>query len=295
MRRTLGQYGVTARALKGTCLAALLVVLLLDIGCAPDRRGGVGPVVEAAPLAAKLEAQDRHVLLLDARSAEAYATGHVAGAIHVDLDAWRVDSLSAVRGLDHATQWRQRIGALGIDGRTPVIVYDDGRMTEAARVWFILQHFGVADVSVVDGGYPALTSLTGTPRVAIAQTPTLPRPTTFTPHEAKNASIGLATRADVRAALDHGDAQILDVRTAAEYKGADKRKNPRGGHLPTAINLPHKQLLGADGHLKSPEEIGALLQAAGVRKASRSSRTATVAGALRWPRWPRSALATARS
>ena len=34
------------------------------------------------------------------------------------------------------------------------VVMDDGRMTEAARVWFILQYFGLPAV-VLNGGAPA--------------------------------------------------------------------------------------------------------------------------------------------
>ncbi|MHB2205726.1 rhodanese-like domain-containing protein [Methylobacterium sp. CM6257] len=49
--------------------------------------------------------------------------------------------------------WRTLIGNPGADGRQPVAVYDDGRMTEAARAWFILQHSGVSAV-VLDGGCP---------------------------------------------------------------------------------------------------------------------------------------------
>ncbi|MDP1645116.1 MAG: hypothetical protein Q8L71_06385 [Thiobacillus sp.] len=37
------------------------------------------------------------------------------------------------------------------------VVYDDGRMTEAARVWFILQYFG-ARTAILNGGWPAITS-----------------------------------------------------------------------------------------------------------------------------------------
>ena len=53
-----------------------------------------------------------------------------------------------------------------------VLVLDDGRMTRAARVWFVLQHFGVARAAVLNGGFPALpagsTAVKGEP-----ETPTL--------------------------------------------------------------------------------------------------------------------------
>jgi hypothetical protein len=47
-----------------------------------------------------------------------------------------------------------------VDGSVPAIVYDDGRMTEAARVWFILQYFG-ATALILNGGWPAIQNREG--------------------------------------------------------------------------------------------------------------------------------------
>jgi len=69
----------------------------------------------------------------------------------------------------------------------------------------------------------------------------------------------------VREAIERHDAQILDTRTVGEYAGEDLRKNSRGGHMPTAINLPHKQLLDEQGKLKSPETLAAIFAEAGFK------------------------------
>ncbi|GEP12484.1 hypothetical protein MMMDOFMJ_4388 [Methylobacterium gnaphalii] len=80
-------------------------------------------------------------LVLDARSAENYRLGHWPRAIRVPVTDWETMAKQTNTDLAQDRHWRGSIGALGIDGRRPVAVYDDGRMTEAARVWFILQHF----------------------------------------------------------------------------------------------------------------------------------------------------------
>lgn len=80
--------------------------------------------------------------VLDARSAEEYQRGHWPGAVRVPVSDWEAAARQADTDLAEDGHWRRLIGNLGIDGRRPVAVYDDGRMTEAARVWFILQHFG---------------------------------------------------------------------------------------------------------------------------------------------------------
>ena len=74
------------------------------------------------------------LVVLDVRDAEAYQAGHVSGAVWVDLTAWKEASLATETGVDHETLWRERIGSLGVSGCEPVVIYDDGRMTEAVRV-----------------------------------------------------------------------------------------------------------------------------------------------------------------
>jgi thiosulfate/3-mercaptopyruvate sulfurtransferase len=102
-------------------------------------------------------------LVLDARDEQEYGTGHWPAAPHVPIPQWEAAARTAATDLANDAHWHTLIGDLGIDGSQPVAIYDDGRMTEAARVWFILQHFGVA-AAVVDGGWP-LMSCRQTPHV----------------------------------------------------------------------------------------------------------------------------------
>ncbi len=153
-----------------------------------------------------------------------------------------------------------------MSGREPVVIYDDGRMTEAARAWFIFQHFGVADAAVVNGGYLALEPLLADGRIPVSREATMPKRATFQPAADAKGGIGLVDRQRVREAIDRGEAQVFDARTPDEYTGKDRKSNPRGGHLPTAINLSHKKLLDASGRLKSPEELATLFQKAGFER-----------------------------
>lgn len=245
---------------------AALAVALIATGCTA-RQSRLSDVVEPDQLAVTAEASDTHAasLFIDVRDDAAYKAGHVAGAIHVDAKQWKIDSLAPETDLTHIAFWRKRIGDLGVDGKDPVLIYGDGRMTEAARVWFILQHFG-AKSAVVDGGYPALRPAIAWGAMSVSTTPTTPTPVEFRPAEGHGGRVGIANRTQVTQALDNPRVQILDTRTPGEYTGADLRKNPRGGHLPKAINLPHKQLLTTDGRLKSPEELAKIFESAGFHK-----------------------------
>ncbi|MCB9853328.1 MAG: sulfurtransferase [Phycisphaerales bacterium] len=209
---------------------------------------------------------DAPIVLIDVRDEAAYNAGHVAGAIHVDAKQWKTDSLADATDLTHVAYWRKRIGDIGVDGNSPVVVYDDGRMTEASRVWFILQHFGASEVVVLDGGYPSLKPQIDRNEITVSTAPSRVNRVEFRPKKGHGGNVGLANRTQVMAALDNPRVQILDTRTAGEYAGTDLRKNPRGGHIPKALNLPHKQLLDADGRLKSREELARIFEEAGFCK-----------------------------
>lgn len=247
-----------------TCATILAVCLG---GCASNRQGGLGPVIEAEDLARRLNAKDSaRLILLDVRDLAPYEQGHLAGAIRVDPAVWKEESLAAGSGLDHRALWLKRIGSVGVTGRDPIVIYDDGRMTEAARIWFVFQHFGVPEAGVLNGGYPALAPLIAEGRVRVSRETASAKPAEFKPFAGDRARIGLVDRQGVRSAVDHGQAQILDVRSREEYTGIDLRKNKRGGHIPNAINIPHAKLLDESGLLKSAEDLAVILDKAGIRR-----------------------------
>lgn len=210
----------------------------------------------SAETARSLDAAD----VWDVRDQQAYLAGHWPGAFGLDVKRWEALARSPDHGLEQAAAWEQEFGRLGVDGAKPVLIYDDGRMTEAARVWFILQLHGV-DARVIDGGWKALVGAlppSGPESVAHHPVPTIYRaPSDHVP------IVKLVNRKSLRDSL-LGKVQVLDARTKSEYAGSDLRSNSRGGHLPGAKSLPHAGLLNADGTLKNTDLLRASLDAANV-------------------------------
>lgn len=207
------------------------------------------------PILEALEAFHIQSVFIDARTVEDYTAGRIPGAVRAPVERWINEAASGDAPFADIAHWEVEIGALGIDGAAPALIYDDGRMVEAARVWFILQLFGV-DARVINGGWPHLQ---GYP-VEAGETH-LRAPVHFA---AKVRSVaGIADKANVQAELDEAGTRILDARTFAEHSGEDLRRNERGGHLPSARHLPHVDLLDEDGRLKSPINLHSLLQSAG--------------------------------
>jgi len=173
-----------------------------------------------------------------------------SGLITVPIDSWIERAKESQSGLDDVAYWRAELEKLGISREVLTVVVDDGRLTEAARVWFILQYFGLP-AAVLNGGLAAV------PPEAV-QAPVATEPLALSPGA---GHVGLRDRHALKASL--GNVQVFDARTRAEYVGADLKGNARGGHLPGAALLPHADLMDGSS-LRSAADISAMLNAAGI-------------------------------
>jgi thiosulfate/3-mercaptopyruvate sulfurtransferase len=86
---------------------------------------------------------------------------------------------------------------------------DSGGMTNAARVWFILQYYGLKAV-ILNGGWPMLAAATGLPSAAASSGGFRAVP--------GSGPVGLVDRETLRDQLD-GRAHVFDTRTRAEFTG----------------------------------------------------------------------------
>jgi thiosulfate/3-mercaptopyruvate sulfurtransferase len=205
------------------------------------------PIAEVADLTKLPE-----LLLLDVRDAQAFDAAHPAGAVRVPVAEWVAFAKAADTGFDNVAFWEARIAELGVGPDTHAVVYDDGRMTEAARVWFILQHFG-ATAFILNGGWKALEQRCGEVEGCMPSA---------TPFRARPGAgrVGLTDRERLKDRLD--EVAVLDSRTRAEHVGEDLKNNKRGGRLPGARLLPHAELLDG-GRLRATEELRGLIEQAG--------------------------------
>ncbi len=195
------------------------------------------------------------VRYLDARDQAMFAfdPGHAPGAVRVPVDEWDKAAKAADIGFGKTAYWDEALGALGVGPSAVAVVYDRGQMTDAARVWFILQYFGVKAV-ILNGGWPALSSATGLPAGA--------EPATGGFRAVPGAgSVGLVDRETLKRQLD-GDAHVFDTRTRAEFTGEDMRNRTRGGHLPGARHLSHTDLL-ENGVVRPAPALRAMLDRVG--------------------------------
>src|ERR1700722_19558041 len=83
------------------------------------------------------------VRYLDARDQAAFGAGHAPGAVRVPIEAWDAAAKASDTGFEKTAYWDDALKALGVDQSAIAVAYDGGRMTDAARVWFILQYVGI--------------------------------------------------------------------------------------------------------------------------------------------------------
>jgi thiosulfate/3-mercaptopyruvate sulfurtransferase len=99
---------------------------------------------------------------LDVRDQAAFDAGHAPGAVRVPLDEWDAAAKAADTGFAETAYWDNALTALRIGPTVTAVAYDGGGMTNAARVWFILQYYGLK-AAILNGGWPVLASATGLP------------------------------------------------------------------------------------------------------------------------------------
>lgn len=212
------------------------------------------PLVSAAWVAAQLG--NPHVVVLDLRPGGAHAQGHIPGAVSADIETagWVAPGPRGATGaLPPVGRIAAKIGALGVgDADQVVIVADD--FPAAARVYWTFKVLGHAEVSILDGGWPAWTG-------PVARGSVWRSPAPFTAHYTPALRAELP---EVAAAVAGDGAALVDARPMSQWNGAARSPVVRvGGHLPGAVSLDQAAALTADGRLKSRNELALLFAPAG--------------------------------
>jgi thiosulfate/3-mercaptopyruvate sulfurtransferase len=184
---------------------------------------------------------------------EAYAAGHLPGAVLVDLEQVLSGPPSAQDGrhpLPTPEVFAAGLTRAGIGDDDVVVAYDDAAGTVAARLVWMLRATG-RSAALLDGGVRADDPLATDRVVRAAAAPATARPW---PAEALAALQDAADPAAV----------VLDARPAERFAGAPDPLDPRPGHIPGARSLPCRESVDADGLLLPDDALRRRLADAGV-------------------------------
>jgi thiosulfate/3-mercaptopyruvate sulfurtransferase len=176
-------------------------------------------------------------LIIDARSPEAYAAGHIPGAISVSTYDYFVPNTKPEGMRAFANQAALLYGAAGITLDTPLIVYDDDTGVRVARECWLLEYLGHPNVRLLHGGLNAWQQSGG----PISTTSTVSTPQQF---EIQYRSAGFVSADSLVTDLNHPKRVVIDVRDELEHDGLDHTACcERRGHVPGAVWIHWSEFL----------------------------------------------------
>lgn len=208
------------------------------------------------------------VIVLDVRDEKDFKSSHIPGAINVtwqqfsDMDG-KSPGDKGWGTLLGADEISEQIGNLGIDGSKTVVVYADtpNGWGEEGRVAWTLMSAGLEDIKVLNGswnawkesGYDTSKEVKDVEPVEVAV-------------EGMVEDLSISTE-ELSENLD--SIKVIDSREEAEYNGATKFGEARGGHIPGAILLTWTELLDEEGKVKSQEQIDEIMESKGINREDR--------------------------
>ena len=179
------------------------------------------------------------VVIVDTRSADEYAAGHVEGAVNIPTEEI-VINVPVKNMLTSQKKIEKVMGAAGISNTTTVIAYDSNKMGASRLLWTLFM-YGHRDVKVVDGGFEAINAC------SLASSTAVPTPAeaVFTAQEP--TSNWLATQEEVLAQVNTPDKNVilLDVRSMDEYYEA--------GKVPTSVMMDYNTNFFGDKTFKTKD------------------------------------------
>ena len=187
----------------------------------------------------------------------AYERGHLPGAAFLDVDS----DLAAAPGragrhpLPEPAAFERSARRAGIGRESSVVAYDESGQGGAARLWWLLRHFGHDDVAVLDGGMAAWRAAGGPLEAG-------PPPEREGDFEARPRAGDTIEAADLRDRLGDPELALLDARVAERYAGEREPIDPVAGHIPGARNVPFGEL-APEGRFLAPRELRQRLEAGG--------------------------------
>jgi thiosulfate/3-mercaptopyruvate sulfurtransferase len=171
------------------------------------------------------------------RGRELYLEGHVPGASFLDVERelsgppGHAPTYGGRHPLPSEGDFARAASRAGIGPGVFVVAYDGGMTGGAARLWWLLRHFGHDDVAVLSGGIGAWLGPLRSGEEEFEPAQFVPKPRAGDTIEAEEIE------------RRHGDRRLLlvDARAPERFRGESEPIDPVAGHIPGARNLPFSE------------------------------------------------------
>lgn len=182
------------------------------------------------------------------RGRELWLTGHIPGASFLEVERELSSPAAAVGGrhpLPTAEHFAEAAGRAGIGEDILVIAYDQSVSGGAARLWWLLRHFGHPQAAVLAGGLEAWRGPLEEGEADVAREefiPSVPRADTI-------------EAAELERRLGEPGLVVVDARAPERYRGEVEPIDPVAGRIPGAVNVPFGQAASVPAEVLRAEEI----------------------------------------
>ena len=163
---------------------------------------------------------------------KAYKKSHINNGVYIDLK----DLTGEVRvhggrhPLPPMNEFVKNMENSGVDNDKVVVIYDDGELAPASRLWFMLKYIGIKEVYVLSGGFKTWAERK--------------LPLTDKLNEAKQSK-GITMKINSKMICDveyvwenlnKEESIIIDSRARERYLGLEEPLDKKAGHIPGAVN-----------------------------------------------------------
>ena len=189
------------------------------------------------------------VIILDVRNKNDYDVGHIKNAISFPVALTYY--AKKINGKIQKPQLMQKyLKERGIDTQSKIVIYDEGGIISAARVFWALEVYGLTKVQILDRGYKYWRS----ENLETSQVVPKIKPSQYI------ATINhkrLASKFATQLAIHNKNKIVIDARSLPAYQGKVSVAK-RFGHIPSAISVPFEKNIVKDSDFEGLKPIAEL-------------------------------------
>lgn len=222
-------------------------------------------------------------LPVDARAAEGFVSGHIPGAVNLDVDALS-ETRNGVPGmLKTHKDLLPLFARAGLEPDKVLVVYsgqeDASGVKQATRLFWALESSGFQHVRLLDGGLAKWKSESR--KVEMGDSKVAPLAHAEELQSLKPDASRVVDKKQLTEAMDRLTGIVVDLRSKGDYTGETKKDFVKNaGHIPGARSKPATSFVeGPYFTFKSPEAIRAMVGSKGEKPVltyCNSGRDATV-------------------
>lgn len=181
-------------------------------------------------------------ILIDIREASDYNEGHIKGAINLPYQTYFTSPDSYLPDLELLTN---KLGELGVNHQTRLILYDQAGKRRVSKAFFIFYYLN-HETSILNGGIEEVSQ-----EKLTSEVPVYPE-TSYLLKPVKERLVDLDY---IESNLNNPQSLLIDSRSKKRFEGIEEKKYRKAGHIPNAINYVSNEVFDDSGKFKSAAEL----------------------------------------